>query len=412
MMRVLMLATYFPRPRNPTLGNWALSQAQALQRQGIDVRVVSLNPWLPEGLTGGAGAFYSDCPDYFEWNNLPASYPRVLWYPISPIKHLEFRAPLLPMKLAWSTSARFLTQFVAEFQPDVVYAHHTAVNGYIAMRLLTHFGVPYVITDHDFEEISACRVLPRRRRHFEQIIQSAAQMVAVASRMEKEMLSIFPRARTCTVWNGTDPIPEKIRKSRRPSELEDKTILFSCGAFYKRKGLPLLIDAFSRVAGEYPEAILRIAGDGEQRSLIEATIRRHHLEGRVHLLGYQSHEAVLREMCLCDSFALVGWDEPFATVFSEALSAGRPVIYAQDGGIADVVVHNVHGLAVTPKSVAAAACALARILGSRELRKTFGTAAQQLFDQKLKWDYNATRMKALFERVIYDGQGVRSTGLG
>gem|GEM_PF-2352625 len=31
-MRILFLATYFPRPLNPTIGTWALEQAKALKR--------------------------------------------------------------------------------------------------------------------------------------------------------------------------------------------------------------------------------------------------------------------------------------------------------------------------------------------------------------------------------------------
>jgi hypothetical protein len=31
-LKILFLATYFPRPRNPTIGTWALEQAKAFQR--------------------------------------------------------------------------------------------------------------------------------------------------------------------------------------------------------------------------------------------------------------------------------------------------------------------------------------------------------------------------------------------
>jgi hypothetical protein len=31
-MKILFLATYFPRPLNPTIGTWALEQAKAFQR--------------------------------------------------------------------------------------------------------------------------------------------------------------------------------------------------------------------------------------------------------------------------------------------------------------------------------------------------------------------------------------------
>jgi glycosyltransferase involved in cell wall biosynthesis len=232
------------------------------------------------------------------------------------------------------------------------------------------------------------------------VIRSASGMIAVAPRMEREMQAIFPWARTCTVWNGTDPIPANIREKGRPPDLDGKTVLFSCGAFYPRKGFPLLIEAFARVADKFPDAILRIAGDGDERSEVENAVRRHGLGGRVQLLGFQPHEAVLAEMCSCDAFVLLGWDEPFATVFTEALSAGKPIICASDGGIAEVIAPNVHGLVVAPKDVEGAAAALSQILSSRSVRERLGTAAQMLFERMLKWDHNAMHMKELFLQAV------------
>jgi hypothetical protein len=35
-MKVLFLATYFPRPLKPTIGTWALEQAKALKRASTE----------------------------------------------------------------------------------------------------------------------------------------------------------------------------------------------------------------------------------------------------------------------------------------------------------------------------------------------------------------------------------------
>jgi hypothetical protein len=38
-MRILFLATYFPRPLNPTIGTWALEQAKALKRASKEAQL-------------------------------------------------------------------------------------------------------------------------------------------------------------------------------------------------------------------------------------------------------------------------------------------------------------------------------------------------------------------------------------
>lgn len=400
-MKVLMLATYFPKPLNPLMGTWALAQAQALRRRGMEVEVVSFTAWVPgiAARTNGAKA-YANCPSSYSWAGLNTWYPRWPVYALGPLRGWSERHPRLPMEIGWRTASGFLQRRVDNFKPDVIYAHHTAVNGFLASRLNQRHGLPFVVTDHDFGEIASCGDLPDRRAFFGPVMQRAAVVVAVAQRMETEMKRLFPAARTKTVQNGTDPIPQELTANPRPPELKDKTVIFSCGAFYERKGFPLLIDAFAEVSRKHPGCILRIAGDGQQRSQIVSRIRLHHLEGRVELLGFQPHQRVLQEMVWSDMFALVGWDEPFATVYSEAMSAGKPILCCSDGGINDVLQHGIQGLSVTPHDVGAAADALDILVGDPALRARMGNAARVLFENRLTWNHNAAVMESLFAEAI------------
>jgi glycosyltransferase involved in cell wall biosynthesis len=400
-MRVLMLASYFPKPANPTMGTWALAQARALQRQGLDVRVVSFTSWVPGVVAFGAGArAYADCPTRHNWDGLEVFYPRWPVYSQEPLKSWIFQHPTWPMNLAWRTVAPALGRHVHDWRPDLVYAHHTAANGFIAAQLRRRYQLPFVVTDHDFGEIQSCREFPGRRRFFDAITRQSSCMVAVARRMEREMADQFPHARTQTVFNGTDAIPREFSGQPRPAEIEGKTVVFSCGMFYERKGFPLLIEAFGRIAQRYPDAVLRLAGDGAERAKVEQAIARHQLQGRVQLLGLLPHRQVLQQMVWSDLFALIGWDEPFATVFSEACSAGKPILTASDGGINDVLESGVHGLAVPPRDIAAAAEALDLLLRNPDQRLRMGAAARQLYEQKLNWDRNAREMAGLFAEAV------------
>ncbi len=282
----------------------------------------------------------------------------------------------------------------------MIFAHHTAVNGFVARQLQREFGIPYVVTDHDFQEITYCDQFPARKALFDEVYRHASAVVAVSRRMEGDMRRIFPGVRACTIHNGVDPIPRACWDTPRPAKLVGRKIIFSAGMFYERKGIPLLVEAFGRIAGRNPDAVLRIAGDGAQRSLIEAAIRAANLQERVQLLGKVAHDVVLQEMVWSDAFALIGWDEPFATVFVEAMSAGKPIICANDGGITDVVRDGVHGRAIVPKSVDAAEEALDAILSDDAARLRMGAAAQALVAEQLTWDGNAAAMLQLFRQAV------------
>jgi glycosyltransferase involved in cell wall biosynthesis len=184
-------------------------------------------------------------------------------------------------------------------------------------------------------------------------------------------------------------------------------VLFSCGAFYERKGFPFLIDMFAKVAPLYPKATLRIAGDGPEREKVIDRIRFHGLQDRITLLGQLPHETILQEMVWCDVFVLVGWDEPFATVYSEATSAGKPIVLCNDGGFNDVFRNEVHGLSIPPRNLVAGVQALSVLLGSPEKRQRMGRASRDLFETYLHWDHHAARMVRLLEAAAGSVGGSR-----
>src|SRR3954453_5226300 len=153
-MRVLMLATYFPKPMNPIMGSWALSQAQALQRNGADVQVISFTSWVPRAVAKTRGsAAYATCPREYSWDGLHVSYPRWLVYPVGPFRRWTEQYPEAFLNPGWLSARPVLERRIRQFRPDVIYAHHTGVNGFLAERVYQAHGIPYVVTDHDFGEI-------------------------------------------------------------------------------------------------------------------------------------------------------------------------------------------------------------------------------------------------------------------
>jgi glycosyltransferase involved in cell wall biosynthesis len=401
-LRVLFLASYFPKPLNPLMGVWALAQAQALAREGVDLRVVSFTSWLPRSLAKvGRVRAWAECPPAHDWDGLRVEYPRwLLYYHVGPLRGRFFRNPAPQMRLAWLSARRALRRIVREHRPDVVLAHNAAVNGYLAWRLRRDCGIPYVTMDWDFDEIADCERYPARRALVGKVLAGAGCAVAVAKRMEALFRRLFPGVPTTTIHSGVQPVPPRLWDVPRPAELEGKLVAFSAGIFYSRKGIPLLVEAFARAAGRHPNAVLRIAGDGDERPKVEEAIRRLGLEGRVQLLGRQPNERVLQEMVWSDVFLLIGWDEPFATVYMEAMAAGKPVVCANDGGVNDLLRDGVHGRSVPPRDAAAAGDALDALLSDPAARERMGRAARALFDEHLRSDRTARALVAACRRAI------------
>lgn len=82
------------------------------------------------------------------------------------------------------------------------------------------------------------------------------------------------------------------------------------------------LEAFARLADEYPDATLTIVGIGEMEEQIRARIEQLGLQSRVTLTGGLPHEEVLRRMAQSDLFVLPSWGEGYGIVYIEAMAAG------------------------------------------------------------------------------------------
>jgi glycosyltransferase involved in cell wall biosynthesis len=472
-MKILFLATYFPRPLNPTIGTWALEQAKALKRAATEAqlrlagrelrvtsgdqsaggahatsnpppvtsfRVVSGNPWFPK-LAGKLKAgirVYSDCPRSHSWDGVEVDYLPMLFYPFGKLDAIFNRVGEPMLRLGWWSIKGRLMKIVEEFQPDVVYAHHTVPNGYFAFRIHKLTGIPFVVTDHEMGEITACEIFPARRAVYEKVIGAAHRMVSVAGVMRKDMERVFPQARCEVIHNGMNLVQApkesngEIRETRAAPASTPATrnslpatapeapplVLLSCGMFYERKNFPGLIQAFNLVAEKYPNVLLRIFGDGPDRLKVEHERYHSPFRERIELLGKVGHSEVLNQMKNADIFALIGWREPFATVFLEAMAAGLPVIACNDGGIAEVI-HSAdvdapaldagrstfdapqpNGLLVPPMDIPAAARALEFLILNPEVRKQIGEAAQKKIEAELTWDAVAQKYLQIFNQKL------------
>ena len=401
-LRVLFLATYFPKPGNPLIGTWALAQAQALaRRDDIDLRVISCNAYFPRwaGRLGAGVRAYAHCPPSYSWEGLRVEYPRWLVYPAGPLQEWFYEHPELQLWLGWKSAQRALERAVREHKPDVVFAHHTAANGYLARKLKRRFGVPYVITDHMDSDILDCQRMPARKRTCGRVIEESGRNIAVRAHMEKNIRCIFPDARAQTVFNGADAPTDEMWQAPRPAEIAGKTVILSAGIFYKPKGFPALVRAWGRIAARFPDAVLRIVGEGSDRPAIEAAISELNLRERVQLVGALPHRALRQEMVWADIFALISEADPFPTVILEALAAAKPLVWPINSGINDVLDEGVQGFKVPHHDVEETARALEKLLGDAGLRARMGAASKKLSDERLTWDANAAAMRQIFAEV-------------
>ena len=400
-MRILFFGAHFPRPNNPTIGTWALSQVTALRDAGHEVKVVSPVPAIPLFIAKILGRGTSAvCPAQHIWKDIKTDYVRWPVYPVGPFGKWLQRYPGVFVGFAWALSSRRFLRIAGEFAPDVVFGHHGLLGGFIASKVARKLSVPFFITEHNFNDIESCASSASRRRHYRQVTQGISSWIAVADRMRNGMLRIFPDVPAITIHNGAELIPHQLKTVPRPAALSGHVIILCVTFFYKRKNVPLLVESFDSIAARHPSALLVIGGSGDDHQAVAEAAQKAKHSSQVKLMGPMEHHEVLQHMLWCDVFALIGVNEPFGVVYSEAMMAGKPIIYAADGGVTDVVTDGAQGLSTLPGDGPSAADAMDKLLGDARLREQMGSAAAQLAHSRLTWAANAKNIGARFEAAV------------
>jgi GalNAc-alpha-(1->4)-GalNAc-alpha-(1->3)-diNAcBac-PP-undecaprenol alpha-1,4-N-acetyl-D-galactosaminyltransferase len=142
----------------------------------------------------------------------------------------------------------------------------------------------------------------------------------------------------------------------------------------QEKRLDLLIQAFAKIAGDFPEWSLEIYGEGPERvSLARLIVDL--VPERIHLCGFVNDPySILRN---ADLFVSTSWVEGFGNAVWEALACGIPVVAMECGAaVRTLVRHGVDGLIVRENHRLAPA--LASLMSDDVRREAFAARAREV----------------------------------
>lgn len=144
---------------------------------------------------------------------------------------------------------------------------------------------------------------------------SAAEFMFGVSKLKQ--VQIIHNAISIDKYLYNENTRERIRVEM---DLCGKFVLGHVGRLCYQKNTLFLLEIFSELLKKNQDSILLIAGDGEDREMVEEYIRSKHLEGKVELLGVRSDISELLQVF--DVFLLPSRFEGLPVVAIEAQAAG------------------------------------------------------------------------------------------
>lgn len=314
---------------------------------------------------------------------------------------------------AWRAARRLLSERGEEW--EMTRAYLTVLQRSGAEAVLAEYGpagvrvmeachladVPLIVHFHGFDA-SVHSVLRHHAQSYPALFARAAAVIAVSRAMQARLISLGapaekvhynPCGADCRAFLGADPA------SAPP-------VFLAVGRFAEKKAPQLTIAAFAEVYRTFPDARLRMVGEGlllEQCRKMVATLGLAHA---VSFLGPQPHALVQEEMRRARAFvqhsvvASTGDCEGTPLGILEAGASGLPVVATRHGGIVDVVVEGQTGYLVEEGDTAGMAQHMLRLLRQPELAASMGQTARQRIHSLFSLERSNAQLWSIIESCM------------
>ncbi len=248
--------------------------------------------------------------------------------------------------MRYAANIRTVLRHVREMHVDVVHVHARFMHP-LARIVARCAGVPLVATVHNVFDTHLH--LPLRAERFIAVSAAVARMLTEAMGIDATQVRVVhDGVEDASGVGGKDVVWERHDAGF--------TLLAAC-RLEADKGVDVIIRALARLREVVPDVRLRIAGEGTERERLGELAQRLVLGDGVRFDGWVDDMEALYaavDVVVMGSVALEG----FGLTAAEAMRAGRPVVAARTGGLAEVVEDGVTGMLVPPGDADALAAAL------------------------------------------------------
>jgi len=347
-IHLLYISRWYPTAADPMLGLFVRKHALAAAEAGYIVTTAYATPRTGETANQGSG---------YEILHEGRLTEVIVGYDNRGI----FRG--LRQAAAWIKAIRKAAEINGK--PQLIHAHILTRAGLLALFASCIWRIPYLVTEH------WSRYYPENlqfkgfflKKATQCVIRHAAAVTVVSKRLENAMHARGLKFTSSPVGNVVDTAlfhPEGRTLTATPRILN-----VSCFE-EKSKNLRLLIDAFTMIHKQFPEARLILTGEGSDRDSTEKYAAEKNLPAvAVQFTGMLTGQSLAWEMKQATCLAISSNYETFGIVAYEAMACGVPVVTTDVADLKDFIGER-YGRIVPDGDVKAMAEALAEVIEKRE----------------------------------------------
>ena len=393
-LRILSISTLFPRPSRPAFGIFVGNQMRAVAARGdVDLTIVSpigIPPW-PLSLREPYRSL-RQTPEKSGAVGIPVYYPQFTTIP-------KIGGTSNPARIAKAVLP--IARKLHEQRPfDLIDAQFFFPDGPAAAIIAAELGLPLTIKARGAD----IHYWGRKSDARAQMLKAAEQaigMLAVSHSLCEDMAGLgIAEDKTTVHYTGLDrerffPMPRNAARALVSALPElgvwSKGPLLVCpGSLIARKGQRIVIEAMT----ELPDAVLALAGAGEEEGPLRTLAAQLGLEDRVQFLGLVYHDRLPQLFSAADVMVLPSVSEGLANVWVEALACGTPLVIPDVGGAREVMAEPSAGR-IAERNRRAVAAAVRDILDDPPSQEDVAANAE-----RFSWETNAAELVAYWQRLV------------
>lgn len=387
-LNILTLSTLFPNAAAPNFGIFVERQtAELASRHETNVTVINPLGVAPWPLSKHQRyAALTALPEHEIWRGLELYRPRFTLFP-------KIGGPQNPRQIA-KAILPLAQKLHAQTPFDIVDAEFFYPDGPAAMRVASALGIPFTIKARG-ADIHHWGSDPKCLRQIMAAAGKAQALLAVSAALKQDMINLGMDGDKINVhYTGLDQQKFKpVDRAAAKQQLGVEGPLFiTTGALIPRKNQDLVIRAMASI----PDAILLLAGSGEQDAAYKSLAVQLNLSDRVRFLGNVDHDDLPKLTAAADISILVSKSEGLANAWVEALACGTPVIISEAGGARELVSSSTAGRIVEPSSEAIAT-AIAGVLEAPPLQSAVRACVADF-----SWKNNGDQLLDIFQTAVSD----------
>ena len=327
-MNILHLLSWFPRPDDPTLGNFCVRMIDALPE---DCHSVILSVCDGKNMTKS-----------FEVKELVGAHHTHVQIYIRPPKINVIRK--LKMLRMYQYGLKYIKKRF--FKPDLIHLHVAYPLGQVALLWKKLYGYKYVMTEHwtIYQPQNKDVLVGRLKKKIVKIANNASLIMPVSLDLQHCMEGHGVHNNFKVIYNlvNTDMFKPCIDSSQRTSlrgndmQGPKKRMLHISTLRDEAKNFSGILRTVERLHQQRDDFELHVIHDYDAPKF-KAFVKEHHLEDCVFSHGKKTSAEVAEAYQQADFFVLFSNFENLPCVIVEAFASGVPVLSTSVGGIAEIL---------------------------------------------------------------------------